>query len=154
MTWIGDDAVARLRTIAEEPDFGGTRYRLLREIARGGMGVVYEAEDLELQRRVAIKVLAPELGSRDAAERMLAEARVIAQLEHPGIVPLHDAGVLSDGRVFYVMKMIRGRTGQAGFLSSTFFACVRPSRSHIRAASSIAISSRKTSWLASSAKCW
>jgi len=114
MTWIGDDAVARLRSIAEEPDFGGTRYRLLREIGRGGMGVVYEAEDVELQRHVAIKVLAPELASRDAAQRMLAEARVIAGLEHPGIVPLHDAGTLSDGRVFYVMKIVRGRTGQAG----------------------------------------
>jgi eukaryotic-like serine/threonine-protein kinase len=74
------------------------------------MGVVYEAEDLELQRRVAIKVLATELGSAEAAERMRREARVIAQLEHPGIVPLHDAGVLPDGRVFYAMKLVRGRT--------------------------------------------
>jgi serine/threonine protein kinase len=114
MSWIGDDAVARLRIIAEEPDFGGTRYRLLREIGRGGMGVVYEAEDLELRRHVAVKVLAPELASRDAAERMLAEARIIAQLEHPGIVPLHDAGTLSDGRVFYVMKIVRGKSGQTG----------------------------------------
>jgi eukaryotic-like serine/threonine-protein kinase len=110
MTWLADDAVARLRAIADEPDFSATRYRLLREIARGGMGVVYEAEDVELQRRVAIKVLATELASRDAVERMRVEARVIAQLEHPGIVPLHDAGTLPDGRVFYVMKLIRGRT--------------------------------------------
>ena len=110
MTWLADDAVARLRMIADEPDFSATRYRLLREIARGGMGVVYEAEDAELQRRVAIKVLATELASRDAVERMRAEARVIAQLEHPGIVPLHDAGTLPDGRVFYVMKLVRGRT--------------------------------------------
>lgn len=114
MTWLGDDAVARLRNIADEPDFSGTRYRLLREIARGGMGVVYEAEDIELQRHVAVKVLAPELASAGAAARMLAEARVIAQLEHPGIVPLHDAGTLSDGRVFYVMKNVRGTTGRAG----------------------------------------
>ena len=110
MTWLGDEVVARLQTIAGEPDFSGTRYRLLREIARGGMGVVYEAEDLELQRRVAIKVLATELASHGSAERMLAEARVIAQLEHPGIVPLHDAGTLPDNRVFYVMKNVRGRT--------------------------------------------
>jgi serine/threonine-protein kinase len=110
MTWLSDDAVAHLRTIADEPDFRETRYRLVSELARGGMGVVYEADDLELQRRVAIKVLATELGSRDAAERMRAEARVIAQLEHPGIVPLHDAGTLPDGRVFYVMKLVRGRT--------------------------------------------
>jgi serine/threonine protein kinase len=110
MTWLADDAVARLRAIADEPDFSATRYRLVHELARGGMGVIYEAEDLELQRRVAIKVLATELASRDAAERMRAEARVIARLEHPGIVPLHDAGTLPDGRVFYVMKLVRGRT--------------------------------------------
>ena len=110
MTWLADDAVARLRAIADEPDFSATRYRLIHELARGGMGVIYEAEDLELQRRVAIKVLATELASRDAVERMRAEARVIARLEHPGIVPLHDAGTLPDGRVFYVMKLVRGRT--------------------------------------------
>ena len=110
MTWLADDAVARLRAIADEPDFSATGYRLLHELARGGMGVIYEAEDLELQRHVAIKVLATELASRDAVERMRAEARVIARLEHPGIVPLHDAGSLPDGRVFYVMKLVRGRT--------------------------------------------
>ncbi len=108
MTWLSDDAVAHLRSVADEPDFSGTRYRLVRELARGGMGVVYEADDTELQRRVAVKVLAIELAGPDAAERMRAEARVIARLEHPGIVPLHDAGTLPDGRVFYVMKLVRG----------------------------------------------
>jgi len=98
MTWLADDAVARLRKIADEPDFSGTRYRLKNEIARGGMGAVYEAEDFELGRSVAVKVLATH------------EARVIAKLEHPGIVPVHDAGTLPDGRVFYVMKLVRGRT--------------------------------------------
>lgn len=109
MTWLSDDAVTRLRTVADVPDLSGTRYRLVREIARGGMGVVYEAEDLELQRRVALKVLATEQASPAAAERMQREARVMARLEHPGIVPLHDAGVLADGRVFYAMKLVRGR---------------------------------------------
>jgi serine/threonine protein kinase len=113
MTWLSDDAVANLRTVADEPDFSDTRYRLVRELARGGMGVVYEAEDVELQRHVAIKVLATELASPLAAERMRAEARVIARLEHPGIVPLHDAGTLPDGRVFYVMKLVRGRDAGA-----------------------------------------
>jgi serine/threonine protein kinase len=110
MTWLSDDAVAHLRAIADEPDFGATRYRIVRELARGGMGVVYEAEDLELHRRVAIKVLATEIASRQSEERMRAEARVIANLEHPGIVPLHDTGTLPDGRVFYAMKLVRGRT--------------------------------------------
>jgi serine/threonine protein kinase len=113
MTWLSDDAVAHLRTVADEPDFSATRYRLVRELARGGMGVVYEADDIELQRHVAIKVLATELASPLAAERMRAEARVIARLEHPGIVPLHDAGTLPDGRVFYVMKLVRGREAGA-----------------------------------------
>ena len=108
MTWLSDNAVAHLRAVAELPDFSHTRYRLQREIARGGMGVVYEAEDSELRRRVAIKVLASELASEDAIDRMRVEARTIAQLEHPGIVPLHDVGLLPDGRLWYAMKLVRG----------------------------------------------
>jgi serine/threonine-protein kinase len=98
-----------LRTVAELPDFSHTRYRIAHEIARGGMGVVYEAEDVELRRRVAIKVLASELASEHAVEHMRDEARTIAKLEHPGIVPLHDAGLLPDGRLWYAMKLVRGR---------------------------------------------
>lgn len=109
MTWLSDNAVAHLREVAELPDFSHTRYTLQREIARGGMSVVYEAEDSELHRRVAIKVLASELASEGAIERMRAEARTIARLEHPGIVPLHDVGLLPDGRLWYAMKLVRGR---------------------------------------------
>jgi serine/threonine-protein kinase len=108
VTWLSDNAVAHLRAVAELPDFGETRYRIDRELARGGMGVVYEAEDIELHRRVAIKVLASELASEDSVERMRAEARTIARLEHPGIVPLHDVGLLPDGRLWYAMKLVRG----------------------------------------------
>jgi len=109
MTWLSDNAVARLRAVAELPDFSGTRYRIEREIGRGGMGVIYEAEDVELRRRVAIKVLASELASDDAVERMRTEARTMARLEHPGIVPLHDVGLLPDGRLWYAMKLVHGR---------------------------------------------
>jgi serine/threonine-protein kinase len=109
VTWLSDNAVAHLRAVAELPDFSDTRYRIERELARGGMGVVYEAEDIELHRRVAIKVLASELASNDSVERMRAEARTIARLEHPGIVPLHDLGLLPDGRLWYAMKLVRGR---------------------------------------------
>jgi len=109
MSWVSDDAVARLRGVAELPDFDGTRYELVREVGRGGMGVVYEALDRQLDRHVAIKVLATELASPQAAGRMRREARVIAGLEHPGIVPLHDVGTLADGRIFYAMKLVRGR---------------------------------------------
>jgi serine/threonine protein kinase len=82
----------------------GTKYRLLGEIGRGGMGIVYEAEDTELGRRVALKVI-------DAGEptEAVKEARILAQLEHPSIVPVHDAGTLPDGRVFYAMKLVEGR---------------------------------------------
>ena len=84
MTWLSDNAVAHLRAVAELPDFSDTRYRIVREIARGGMGVVYEAEDVELQRRVAIKVLASELASEDAVERMRAEAQDDRPTRTPG----------------------------------------------------------------------
>ena len=110
MTWLPDSAVARLREITDTPDLTGTRYTIVREIARGGMGVVYEATDRELERSVALKVLAPEIADSDALQRMRQEALTIAQLEHPGIVPVHDAGLLSDGRSFYAMKLVRGVT--------------------------------------------
>ncbi len=108
MTWLSDEAVARLKDAAVRPDFTGTGYRLVSEVGRGGMGVVYEAEDLALERRVAVKVLAPELSSAEAAARLRREARVVARLEHPGIVPVHDVGELGDGRLYYAMKLVRG----------------------------------------------
>jgi serine/threonine protein kinase len=83
------------------PDFVGTRYEIVGEIARGGMGIVYEAIDHELNRHVAIKVVPA--GSSG-------EAQLIAGLEHPGIIPIHDVGTLADGRAFYVMKLVRGTT--------------------------------------------
>jgi serine/threonine protein kinase len=105
MTWLSDDAVARLREITELPDLSTTRYGIVREIGRGGMGVVYEAEDLELERRVALKVTNVVL---TGATDLPVEAKTIARLEHPAIVPVHDNGVLPDGRAFYTMKLVRG----------------------------------------------
>ncbi|MGZ7031651.1 MAG: serine/threonine-protein kinase [Thermoanaerobaculia bacterium] len=110
MSWLSDDAVSRLRNIAEWPDFSGTRYTIVREIGRGGMGVVYEAEDVALRRSIAIKVLANEMSSTRSAERMRREAQIIAGLEHPAIVPVHDVGELPDGRIYYAMRLVRGRT--------------------------------------------
>jgi serine/threonine protein kinase len=74
------------------------------------MGVVWLAEDTVLQRRVALKILAPENSSPGLAPRLLREAVVLARLEHPGIVPVHAAGLLADGRTFYCMKYVEGKT--------------------------------------------
>jgi serine/threonine protein kinase len=109
MKFLSDSALERLRDSAELPDLSGTRYRLLERVARGGMGVVYAAEDEKLQRRVALKVLDVPGTEGDLANRLLREARVLARLEHPGIVPVHDVGTLADGRVFYTMKFVEGQ---------------------------------------------
>jgi serine/threonine protein kinase len=109
MKFLSDSALERLRDGAEAPDLAGTRYRLLDRIARGGMGVVYAAEDENLQRRVALKVLDVPGTDGDLANRLIREARVLAALEHPGIVPVHDVGTLADGRVFYSMKFVEGK---------------------------------------------
>jgi eukaryotic-like serine/threonine-protein kinase len=109
MKFLSDSALERLRDGADAPDLSGTRYRLLDRIARGGMGVVYAAEDEKLQRRVALKVLDVPGTDGDLANRLIREARVLAALEHPGIVPVHDVGTLADGRVFYTMKFVEGK---------------------------------------------
>jgi serine/threonine protein kinase len=106
--FLNDKAVERLRTVGALPEFSGTRYVLMNFLARGGMGTVYAAQDKTLNRRVAIKVLDSSDSRNALEERLLREARVLAQLEHPGIVPVHDAGTLADGRVFYVMKFVEG----------------------------------------------
>ena len=110
MTWLSDAALDRLRLAAESPDLSATRYRLVDRIGRGGMGVVFLAEDQILGRRVALKVVDVPDESGDLAARLVREARILAQLEHPGIVPVHDAGSLPDGRVFYAMKFVEGRS--------------------------------------------
>ena len=99
---LDDAALSRLREAVSEPDLSGTRYQLLSVAGRGGMGTVYVAEDAALSRRVALKVLE----SSDALLRR--EAQVLAGLEHPGIVPVHDSGVLPDGRAWYAMKLVQG----------------------------------------------
>ena len=85
------------------------RYEVGGTIGLGGMGRVLLARDLRLDRDVAFKVLRP--GIDDAlALRLAREARVTARLEHPGIVPVYDAGRSPDGRLFYVMRLVRGRS--------------------------------------------
>jgi len=109
MKFLSDRTLERLRSLHEEPDFSGRRYRLLERVALGGMGVVYAAEDVRLGRRVALKVLDVPDASGELEKRLVREAQVLARLEHPGIVPVHDVGKLSDGRVFYAMKFVEGK---------------------------------------------
>jgi len=88
----------------------GTRYRLLRVIGRGAMGVVHEAVHLDLMRSVALKVLDPERMGVDAERRFKVEARAIAQLEHENLVKLFEFGVAQDGRPFYAMELLSGES--------------------------------------------
>lgn len=110
MTPLSDQAVSRLQVLLAAPSVEGGRYTINEEIGRGGMGTVYRAHDTVLDRDVALKALRPELVAEQYTDRLLAESRVLARLEHPGIVPVHDAGVLADGRHFYVMKLVHGES--------------------------------------------
>jgi eukaryotic-like serine/threonine-protein kinase len=92
----------------------GTRYRLVREIGRGAMGVVYEAYHVDLARTVALKLLPKEHADHPAhRERLSAEARAIARLRHDNLVALHDFGISADGRPFYAMELLEGETLEA-----------------------------------------
>jgi len=106
---LDDEVVRHLKGVVDLPDLSGTRYRLLRRLGQGGMGTVYLAEDEDLGREVALKVLFLLDAAGEAARHLLAEARLLARLEHPNIVPIHDVGTLPDGRVFYVMTYVRGK---------------------------------------------
>lgn len=108
MAYLPDNVIGHLREALVAPDFSATRYELLGEIGRGGMGTVYAGRDKQLDRRVALKVLNILDPGGQASERMAEEARVLARLEHPGIVPVHDLGTLPDGRIFYAMKLVEG----------------------------------------------
>jgi eukaryotic-like serine/threonine-protein kinase len=108
VTPLDDRAVEHLRTIVARPATPADRYVVHELIARGGMGEVYRAVDTALGRDVALKVL-PLAAAPGMAQRLEREARVLARLEHPGIVPVHDAGALDDGRLYYVMRLVRGR---------------------------------------------
>ena len=86
----------------------GHRFLVRDEIARGGMGIVYRGFDRELKREVAIKVLQKDQSG--AAHRFHREAQILGQIQHPGIVPIHETGRLRDGRMFIAMKLVEGQT--------------------------------------------
>src|SRR5688572_5208964 len=85
------------------------RYRIERQLGEGGMATVYLAHDVRHDRRVALKVLRPELAAVVGAERFLAEIRTTANLQHPHILPLFDSGE-ADSYLFYVMPYVDGES--------------------------------------------
>ena len=97
------DPITRLNAALEG------RYAIERELGEGGMATVYLADDLKHKRKVALKVLKPELAAVVGAERFLAEITTTANLTHPHILPLHDSGE-ADGFLFYVMPHIEGES--------------------------------------------
>src|SRR5262249_35328471 len=102
------------------------RYRLLGEVARGGMGAVLRGRDVELGRELAVKVLLDvHQGNAAMVQRFVEEAQIGSQLQPPGTAPVHDLGRLTDGRPFFTMKLAQGRT-RAGLLKE------RPAPSHDR----------------------
>jgi len=97
------DLLARLQAALAD------RYRIQREIGRGGMATVYLAEDLKHRRPVAVKVLRPELSATLGTERFVREIEIAAKLSHPHILPLFDSGE-ADGFLYYVMPFVEGDT--------------------------------------------
>ncbi len=97
------DPVTRLNAALEG------RYAIERELGEGGMATVYLADDLRHERKVALKVLKPELAAVVGAERFLAEIKTTANLQHPHILPLFDSGS-ADDILYYVMPYVAGET--------------------------------------------
>ena len=97
------DPITRLNAALEG------RYAIERELGEGGMATVYLADDLKHNRKVALKVLKPELATVVGAERFLAEIKTTANLQHPHILPLFDSGA-ADSVLFYVMPYVEGET--------------------------------------------
>ena len=85
------------------------KFKLTEELGRGGMGIILRGRDQTLHRDVALKIIRDPKNSVQR-ERFIKEAQITGQLEHPNIVPVHEFGVDPDGRIFFAMKLVRGRT--------------------------------------------
>ncbi len=121
-TWVGRDAIGgpdtpwigagrNLGGEAVGPSAESARYDLLREIGRGGIGVVFRGRDRLLGRDLAIKVLREDYRDRpDARRRFFTEARIGSRLQHPAIVPVYELGRFADGRPYITMKLVEGQT--------------------------------------------
>ena len=104
------------------PQFIAGRFRIECEIGTGGMGTVYRATHLGLERPVAVKIIKQEFaGDRDVADRFLREARTMARLRHPHAAMIFDAGNLPDGRHFIIMEFVEGTTLSEALVRQTRF---------------------------------
>jgi hypothetical protein len=100
---------APMRSVPSVPRVVENKYRIEQLLGRGGMGAVYRARDLRLDRLVALKVVRAELlGDSGARRRFRREAQIVARLQHPGIVTVYDFGTFPDGGAYLVMELVRG----------------------------------------------
>jgi serine/threonine protein kinase len=106
-----EGAVAQPGSPEIPPKQDDSRYQLLGEIARGGMGAIIKGRDSDLGRDLAIKVLLDShKGKPEVVERFIEEAQIGGQLQHPGIVPVYELGQFADERPFFSMKLVKGKT--------------------------------------------
>jgi tetratricopeptide (TPR) repeat protein/predicted Ser/Thr protein kinase len=106
-----EDASPIALRVTRETAADDSRYQILGEIARGGIGVVYKGRDKDLGRDVALKVLRPEYAeSPETLKRFVEEAQIGGQLQHPGLVPVYGMGLQADGRPYFAMRLIKGET--------------------------------------------
>jgi serine/threonine-protein kinase len=120
LNWSGDDLkgmvslvrtaeAAELECTRDETKPAASRFRIVRPHAKGGLGEVFLAEDLELHREVALKEIRARYANDPLSrERFVLEAKITGGLEHPGIVPVYGMGQYEDGRPFYAMRLIKG----------------------------------------------
>ncbi len=110
-TLIEEVFTAVQRELRSESPLPADRFQYLGEIARGGMGVVVRVQENNLGRKLAAKLLQDKYAEQpEAHQRFLTEARICAQLQHPGVVSVHELGTLDDGRPFFTMKLVEGQT--------------------------------------------
>ncbi len=112
---VTDEGLGRaVAALGSEPSPVGLvvdhRYEILRPLSRGGMGEVYVAQDRRLNRAVAIKVLGQEWAESEGMRRFRSEVEITTKMDHPGIVPVYDIGAFPDGRTYFAMKLVAGKT--------------------------------------------
>jgi serine/threonine protein kinase/WD40 repeat protein len=115
----GRDGVPGGRPVSLMPRLPGGRYEVQGVVARGGMGIIYAVQDRELNRQIAMKVIGTHLAGAEPiafdalppswVDRFVAEAQIAAQLDHPNIVPVHEIGIDETGRIYFTMKLVKGR---------------------------------------------